>query len=137
MALLARVRVFISGSLPTCADGRCAGASWPGAAEHEEVIGDDPEPDPALHPALTAVPAPPEPMTALERADPSFAPRAPAESRAGNPGALLAGQPRQHDVPDPAVLRRAFIRARGEAAVGDGELRGAVEERHVAIQGGF
>src|SRR5437879_11947556 len=64
-------------------------------------------------------------MTTLERADPSFAPRAPAERRAGNPRALLAGLPRQHDVPDPAVLRRAFIRARGEAAVGDGELRGA------------
>src|SRR5256886_15202009 len=88
------------------------------------------------HPALAAVPAPPEPMTTLERADPSFAPRAPAERRAGNPRALLAGLPRQHDVPDPAVLRRAFIRARGEAAVGDGELRGAIEERHVTIQGG-
>src|SRR2546429_4032434 len=49
----------------------------------------------------------------------------------GQPGALLAGQLRQHDVPDPAVLRSAFIRARGEAAVGDGELRGAVEERNV------
>src|SRR5213594_2149094 len=75
-------------------------------------------------------------MTALERADPSFAPRAPAERRAGQPRALLAGLPRQHDVPDPAVLGRAFIRARGEAAVGDGQLRGAIEERNVAIQGG-
>src|SRR3989442_418806 len=136
MALLARVRAFISGSLPTCADGRCAGASWPGAAEHEQVIGDDPEPDPALHPALTAVPAPPEPMTALERADPSFAPRAPTEGRAGQPRALLAGLPRQHDVPHPALLRGAFIRSRGETAVGDGELRGAVEERNVTIQCG-
>ena len=82
--------------------------SWPGAAEHQQVIGDDAEPDPALHPALATVPAPPESMTALERADPSFAPRAPAESRTGNPRALLAGLPRQHDGPDPAVLRGAF-----------------------------
>src|SRR5947209_7032157 len=119
-----------------CTEGR-PGGSWSGAAEHQQVIGDDPEPHPALHPALAVVPAAPEPMTTLERADPSFAPRAPAERRAGNPRALLAGLPRQHDVPDPAVLRRAFIRARGEAAVGDGELRGAIEERHVAIQGGF
>src|SRR5947199_7501201 len=128
MALLARVRVFISGSLPTCADGRCAGASWPGAAEHEQVIGDDPEPDPALHPALTAVPAPPEPMTALERADPSFAPRAPTEGRAGQPRALLAGLPRQHDVPHPAVVRRALIGPRGKASIGDGQLPPVVEE---------
>ena len=76
-----------------------------------------------LHPTLTAVPAPPQPMTALERADTAFAPRTPAESRAGNPRALLAGLPQQHDVPDPAVLRRAFIGPRGEAAIGDGQLR--------------
>src|SRR5437667_10283874 len=84
-----------------CADCRAAAVprgSWPGAAEHQQVIGDDPEPHPTLHPALTMVPAAPEPMTALERADPTFAPGAPAERRAGNPRALLAGLPRQPDV---------------------------------------
>src|SRR5438309_4406556 len=136
MELLARVRVFIL-YLSHARHRFRRGGSWPGAAEHQQVIGDDPEPHPALHPALAVVPAAPEPMTALERADPAFAPRAPAERRAGKPRALFAGLPRQHDVPDPAVLRRAFIRARGEAAVGDGELRGAVEERHVTIQGGL
>src|SRR2546426_8140635 len=74
-------------------------------------------------------------MTALERADPSFAPRAPPESCAGNPRARRAEQPRQDDVVDAAVMRKAFIRPGGEAAVGDGELRGAVEERNVTIQG--
>src|SRR5437870_13374702 len=136
MELLARVRVLISASLPHTAPMAAPGGSWSGAAEHQQVIGDDPEPHPALHPALAVVPAAAEPMTALECADPSFAPRAPAESRAGHPRALRAGLPRQHDVPDPAILRRAFIRARGEAAVGDGELRGAIEERNVTIQGG-
>src|SRR5437016_9063860 len=135
MELLARVRVFIL-YLSHARHRFRRGGSWPGAAGRRQVIGDDPDPHPALHPALAVVPAAPEPMTTLERADPSFAPRAPAERRAGNPRALLAGLPRQHDVPDPAVLRRAFIRARGEAAVGDGELRGAIEERHVTIQGG-
>src|SRR5437870_742621 len=135
MELLARVRVFIL-YLSHARHRFRRGGSWPGAAEHQQVIGDDPEPHPALHPALAVVPAAPEPMTTLERADPSFAPRAPAERRAGDPRALLAGLPRQHDVPDPAILRRAFIRARGEAAVGDGELRGAIEERNVTIQGG-
>src|SRR3989454_10196249 len=131
-------RFFISSI--HCADCRAAAVprgSWPGAAEHQQVIGDDAEPDPALHPALAVVPAAPEPMTALERADPAFAPRAPAESRAGHPRALLARLPRQHDVPDPAVLRRAFIGPGGKTAIGDGQLRGAVEERDVTIQGGL
>ena len=108
--------------------------SWPGAPEDQQIIGDDPQPDPALHPALTAVPASPQAMTALERADPSFTPRAPAEGRAGHPGAPLAGLPRQHDVPDPTVSRRAFIGARGKAAVGDGQARRVTEERDVTIQ---
>ncbi len=119
-----------------CRPGEGRGGSWPSAAEYQQVIGDDPEPHPALHPALAAVPAPAEPMTALERADSSFAPRAPAESCAGNPRALLAGLPRQHDVLDPAVLRRALVSPRGKAAIGNGELRGAVEERDVTIQCG-
>src|SRR5438132_11892155 len=94
------VRFFISSIHCTnCRAAAVPRGSWPGAAEHQQVIGDDTEPHPALHPALATVPAPPEPMTALERADPSFAPRAPAESRAGNPRALLAGLPRPHDVP--------------------------------------
>src|SRR4029453_8488495 len=132
MEHLARVRVFISASLPHTTLRR--GGSWPGAAEDEQIIGDDPEAHPALHPALTVVPTPPEPMTTLERADPAFDPGTPAERRAGNPRARLARLPRQYDVPDPAILRRAFIRARGEAAVGDGEPRGAVEKRNVTIQ---
>jgi hypothetical protein len=37
----------------------CLGGSWPGPTEHQQVIGDDAQPDPALHPALPAVPAPP------------------------------------------------------------------------------
>jgi len=72
-------------------------------------------------------------MTTLERADPPFDPGAPAESRAGNPRARLAGQPRQHDVSDPAGLRGAFIEAGGEATVRDGELWGTVEEGALAF----
>src|SRR5437870_13230494 len=81
MELLARVRVFIL-YLSHARHRFRRGGSWPGAAEHQQVIGDDPEPHPALHPALAVVPAAPEPMTALERADPAFAPRAPAERTA-------------------------------------------------------
>src|SRR5712664_2267285 len=138
MECLARVRVLISAFPPSIASiahhPAVPSGSWPGAAEHQQVIGDDTEPDPALHPALTAVPAPPQSVTSLERADPSFTTRAPAKRRACRPGALLAGLPRQHDVPDPAVVRRALIGPRGKASIGDGQLRRVVEEGDVAIQ---
>src|SRR5439155_26311492 len=75
-----------------------------------------------------------EPMTALERADPSFTPRGPAERGPGDPRTRLAAQARQDDVVHATVMRKAFIRPGSEAAVGDGELRGAAEERDVTIQ---
>src|SRR6266436_4171800 len=93
--------------------------SWPGATEYQQIIGNDPQPDPALHAAFTAVPAPPQAMTMLEGADPPFTSRAPAEGRAGQPGALLVRLAWQHDVPDPTVLRRTLIGARGEPPIGE------------------
>jgi len=74
-------------------------------------------------------------MTALERADPSFAPvRQRSAARAIRE--RFSRDCRGSTTCGPAVLGRPFIRARGEAAVGDGELRGAIEERNVAIQCG-
>src|SRR5438876_12096428 len=55
--------------------------SGPGPAEHQQIIRDDTEPDPTLHPALAAVSAAPQTMTALERTDPSFTARSPAEGQ--------------------------------------------------------
>ena len=75
-------------------------------------------------------------MTTFECADAPFTAGTPAERRPRGSRAFFTRLARQHDVSDPAVLRRLFIRARGEAAVGDGELWGAVEERNVSIQGG-
>src|SRR5207245_7372409 len=48
--------------------------SGPGPAEHQQIIRDDTEPHPTLHPALAAVSAAPQTMTALERTDPSSLP---------------------------------------------------------------
>src|SRR5207249_2642504 len=107
-----------------------------GPAEHQQVVGDDPEPHPTLHPALAAVPAAPQAMTALERADPSFTSRSPAEGHAVTPRAGFAGLAREHDVPDPALASSALVRRRSKAAIGDGELRGAVKELDMPIQGG-
>src|SRR5947207_11973787 len=75
-------------------------------------------------------------MTALERADPSFTSRSPAEGHAVTPRAGFAGLAREHDVPDPALASSALVRRRSKAAIGDGELRGAVKELDMPIQGG-
>src|SRR6266498_6151117 len=136
--LLPSARVLISGFVHSWhrVPKLCVGVrgSWPGATEHQQIIGDDPEPDPALHPALPAVPAPPQTMTALKRADPSFTPRAPTERRAGHPGGFLAGLLRQHDVSDSTVLCRPFIGSRGDASIGAGQVRRVAEQCDVTIQ---
>src|SRR6266436_7448877 len=83
MELVDRVRMLMSASLRSIASiayhPAVRSGSWSGAAKHQEVIGDDTEPDPAVHPTLPAVPTPPQPVTALERTDSSFTASAPAE----------------------------------------------------------
>jgi len=111
--------------------------SRPGPSERQQIIGDDPEPHPPLHSTLAAVPATPEAMTALERADSSFTARAPAEGEAGPARSGLAGLPGEHDVPDSPLGRDPFIRGRGKTAVGDGEVRSAIEELDMPSEGRF
>src|ERR671922_1059272 len=94
------------------------GRSRSRAGEHEQVIGEHPQPDPPLHPTGASVPAPPESVTAFQCADTAFAACAPAEGRSSQAGALRAGLARQHDVPDTALLRRALITPGREATVG-------------------
>src|SRR6266436_796909 len=113
-----------------------SGRSWPGAGEDQQVIGEHPQSNPPLHAAGAAVPAPPQSVTAFECADASFAACAPAQGCARGARPRLPMLARQHDVPDPAVLRAAFIAPRGEATVGDRQLRRATEERDVPIQSG-
>src|SRR2546428_2466674 len=91
-------------------DPRADGLSWPRATEHQQIIGDDSEPHPTLHAALAAVSAAPQAMTALERADPSFASCSPAEGEAGNPRAGFAGLAPAHAVPGSARRRAALLR---------------------------
>src|SRR2546426_11829196 len=100
-------------------DPRADELSWPSATENQQIIGDDSEPHPTLHAALAAVSAGPQAMTALERADPSFASCSPAEGEAGNPGAGFWGLARGRDLPDSGAGRAPVIRGRGH-----GPLRG-------------
>src|SRR5437867_13064253 len=73
-------------------------------------------------------------MTALERTDPSFTARSPAEGQAGNSRAGCARLARKHDVPDSALVREAFIHRRGKAAISDGELGRTAKERDMSVQ---
>jgi hypothetical protein len=74
-------------------------------------------------------------VATLERTDASFTAGAPAERGPGGARARCARLAWQDDVPDAAIVRRVLIRPRGEAAVGDRQLRRVVEERDVTIQG--
>src|SRR5437867_5322580 len=127
---------FCTSSFHRSIDPRADEPSWPSATENQQIIGDDSEPHPTLHAALAAVSAAPQAMTALERADSSFTSCSPAEGEAGNPRADFAGLAREHDVPDAALVRDAFIRRRGKAAIGDRELGRAAKELDMTIQGG-
>src|SRR5438034_7563299 len=85
MRCVARVRILILAPLRSTEWMELISASrsgsWSGPAEHQQIIRDDTEPHPTLHPALAAVSAAPQTMTALERTDPSFTARSPAEGR--------------------------------------------------------
>src|SRR5262245_18330881 len=109
--------------------------SWPGAGEHEQIIGEHPQTDPPLHPMDASVATPSQSMTAFQRADASFAAGTPAQCGARQARARRPRLARQDDVPNPAVLRRALIAPRREAAVGHRQLRSVIEERDVPIQG--
>src|SRR2546422_6506072 len=93
-----------------------------------------PQPDPPLHPTEASVATPSKSVTAFECADASFAAGAPAQSGARRARAPLPRLARQDDVPDTAILRGALIAPGREAAVGDRQLRGVIEQRDVPIQ---
>lgn len=107
------------------------------SSEDKQVVRDHPQPDPALHPARPSVPTSPQPVTTFECADASFTAGAPSECRARCARSLLTRPARQDDLPDPTGLRGALVAARGEATIGNGQVRRAIEERDVPIESGL
>src|SRR5580765_3067003 len=99
-------------------------SSGPGPRDGRQVVGNDPEPDPALHASRATVSASTEPMTALQRADAAFAPGPPPQGRPRRARATFVLPPRQHNVTHPVGLRPAFVRARSKPAIGHRELGG-------------
>lgn len=101
---------IISGSLRTLASiaDDVRSSSGRGASEHQQIGGDDAQPDPTLHAAFTLVSAAPQAMRGLKRADPSFIPRGPTER-----GAYHSRSAARRLGADPSggSLRRARCRA--------------------------
>src|SRR2546426_3759165 len=119
------------------ASGAARSRSWSRSGEGEQIVGDDTQAHPPLHPTRTSIPTSPQPMTTFERADASFTACAPAQRRSSGARAFFTRLAWQHDVSDTTVARRALVVARGKAAVGDGQVRSVVEEGDVTIQGGL
>src|SRR4029450_13810489 len=125
-------------SLVPCRARAVSTRSWPCAGEHEQVIGEHPQPDPPLHATGASVATPPKSVTTFECADASFAACAPAEGHARRARARLprlAWQDNSADPRAPAPRRPALIAPGREAAVGHRQLRSVIEERDVPIQG--
>src|SRR4026208_1497504 len=81
---------FTSSIAPVLHLGRAvADPSRSRAGEHEQVIGEHPEPDPPLHPAGASVATPPQSVTSFACADASLAACAPAQRCARRPRARL------------------------------------------------
>src|SRR5262245_22146979 len=114
-----------------------AGRSCPGTGEHEQVIGEHPQPHPPLHPAGASVATPPQSVTTFQCADASFAACAPAQScarRARPRLARLPGGARRAAGPATTSLRGAVVAPASEAAASDGKVRCVIEQRAVPIQ---
>jgi hypothetical protein len=90
--------------------------SWSRSSEGEQIVGDDTQAHPPPHPTRPSVPTSPQPMTTFERTDAPFTASAPAERRTGGARALFPRLARQHDMPNPAVARRALMRLQAERA---------------------
>src|SRR4029434_529861 len=93
-------------SLVPCRARAVSTRSWPCAGEHEQVIGEHPQPDPPLHATGASVATPPKSVTTFECADASFAACAPAEGHARRARARLPRLAWQDNVAGPALLRR-------------------------------
>src|SRR5262245_30360529 len=78
--------------------GDIPSSSWRGTTQHKQVVGNDPESDPPLHPTLSAVPTTPQAMTAFQCADPAFTSCAPSQGGPCPPRARFVRLSRQHDM---------------------------------------
>ena len=107
-----------------------------------QIVGNDPEPDPAVHAIFAMVATAIESVSAFEHTDAAFTadapplpPTEPALALVRAPRRRLRATPRQDDSADAAIGRRLFIGRRAEAAIAGRQIRCAAEDRHVAIQG--
>ena len=107
----------------------------------DQVVGDDPEADPAMHAVDAMIATASESMSPFDHTDAPFATDAAALAASKprlafirTPGRRFRPAPRQNHSADAAVGRRLFIRGGAEAAIAGGEMRRAAEDGLVPIQ---
>src|SRR5258708_17732124 len=101
-------------------------AARPGAGQDAQVTRDDAEPDPALHAVTPMITASAETVSAFDHADPSLAPRTPAQrapipARRGRSSGRRPPAPWQRDARDPEAGRRAFLGRRPGTRIPPGQ----------------
>ena len=125
---------FIS-PIPLCGGPRrCEGR------DVHQIVGDDPEANPAVHAVFSMVTTAVESMSAFQHTDPAFAadapplsPTEPALALVRAPRGRLRATMRQHDSADVAVHRGPFVRRRAEAAIAGREIWCASKDRLVPM----
>src|SRR5258706_12639360 len=125
------------------AEPLCGGPRWCEGRDVHQIVGDDPEADPAVHAVFTMVATAVESVSAFEHTDAAFAadappltPTEPALAFVRVPRRRLRATTRQYDSADATVRRRLFIGRRAEAAIAGRQIRCAAEDGVVPIQGG-
>src|SRR5258706_8329773 len=125
------------------AEPLCGGPRWCEGRDVHQIVGDDPEADPAVHAIFAMVATAVESVSAFEHTDAAFAadappltPTEPALALVRVPRLGLLAAPRQYDPADAAVRRGLFIGRRAETAIAGRQIRCAAEDVLMPIQGG-
>src|SRR5260370_1275632 len=106
-------------------------------AEHHEVVGEDAEAHPPLHPGEAAIPAATQAVAPLQDANATFRASAPSQRGSIAARAAFSAVSRQDDVTHLVIARRLLIGARGETAIRDRQTRRPSEELLVSDQRRF
>src|SRR5271166_2370269 len=130
----------LGGTAQDCRDQLGGRLGSDSAAEIDEIVGDDPKPDPALHSIVAGISAPVEAMSSLAHTDAALAPGAPSLPVAEPALFLLApalgafgGAIGNADSFDASGLCRDLVLAGVEAGVSGKQVRCTPELCHVHL----
>jgi hypothetical protein len=102
--------------------------------ERQEVVGEDAETHPPLHPQEAAIATASEAVAPFQGADASFRAGPPSEGGSNATGAGFPVLSRQDHGPHATLARELFIGARSESPIGDRQPGRSAEELHMPGQ---